>query len=223
MPYFKNENVNILLIHIPKTGGTSLQEYFSKKFDISLNNSSLYDFLNLDIKEQSPLEIHTSLQHMTYNTIMKYKDFFNIKCENLEIITIIRNPYYRVISDLFFISKLHDRRSSKYKIDTGSSKYDVYIAIQEYIRESWDNHGIPQYLFLLDENNNLLKNIKIIRTEYLQSDMIRLGYTDFDVRSNCNENNINYNNYLNTESLNLINKYYEKDFELFGYTKMQSI
>ena len=46
MPYFHNTDINILLIHIPKTGGTSLEHYFSSKYDIPLNNDSLYDFLD---------------------------------------------------------------------------------------------------------------------------------------------------------------------------------
>lgn len=41
MPYFKNDTINILFIHIPKTGGTSLEEYFSSKFNIKLNKYSL--------------------------------------------------------------------------------------------------------------------------------------------------------------------------------------
>jgi hypothetical protein len=213
MPYFKNEIVNILFIHIPKTGGTSVEKYFSEKFNIELNNSALYDFLNLEIKEQNKIEINSSLQHMTHNTIMKYKDFFNINYENLEIITIVRNPYYRVLSDLFFLKK----------IDKYTSKLHVYNVMQKYITTLWDNHGLPQYLFLVDENNELIQNIKIMGTESLQSDMIQLGYTDFDIKTNCNENNINYNDYLNTDSINLINKYYERDFELFGYTKIQNI
>ena len=45
MPYFKNDNVNILFIHIPKTGGTSLDNYFSKKYNIDLNDKSLYIFM----------------------------------------------------------------------------------------------------------------------------------------------------------------------------------
>lgn len=212
MPYFKNENVNILFIHIPKTGGTSVCDYFSKKFNIPLNNSSLHDFLILDT-EENKIEINSSLQHMSYNTIMKYKDFFNVESENLEIITIIRNPYYRVISDLFFLKK----------INTESSNHEVYIAIQEYIATLWDNHGLPQYLFLVDENDELVQNIKIMQTETLQYDMNEIGYVDFDIKTNCNENNINYNDYLNTDSINLINNYYDKDFELFGYTKIEII
>ena len=29
MPYFKNNDVNVLFIHIPKTGGSSMELYFS--------------------------------------------------------------------------------------------------------------------------------------------------------------------------------------------------
>jgi hypothetical protein len=213
MPYFKNENVNILFIHIPKTGGTSVSNYFSKKFDIPLNNSSLQDFL-IEDTEENKIEINSSLQHMSYNTIMKYKDFFRIDCEKLDIITTVRSPYYRVISDLFFLKK----------INTETSKEDVYIEIQEYIATLWDNHGLPQYYFLLDENNNIIQNVKIMRTETLHFDMISNGYLDFNVKLNRNENSvINYNNYLNKDSINLINNYYKKDFELFGYTMIENI
>ena len=38
MPYFKNDNVNILFIHIPKTGGSSVETYLSNHFNILLNN-----------------------------------------------------------------------------------------------------------------------------------------------------------------------------------------
>ena len=38
MPYFHNKDVNLLFIHIPKTGGSSLETYFSKKFNMHLND-----------------------------------------------------------------------------------------------------------------------------------------------------------------------------------------
>jgi hypothetical protein len=60
MPYFKNKNINILFVHIPKTGGSSIEQYFSKKYNILLNNSSLFGYNKLNITE--------SLQHIQYKT-----------------------------------------------------------------------------------------------------------------------------------------------------------
>jgi hypothetical protein len=208
MPYFNDENVNLLLIHIPKTGGSSLEQYFSKKYNIKLNNKSLYGFLE-DGKLYSTIKINSSLQHITYNDIMKYKDFFKLNTNNLDIITIVRNPYDRAISDLFHYSK----------ININSSKEDVYNALIINLLLNHDNHSLPQYFFITDENNNLLNNIKILRTENLNNNMLNIGYTDFNINYNSNgiSSLISYYNYLNKDSINLINTYYKKDFELFNY------
>ena len=77
MPYFKNKKNNILFIHIPKTGGSSVEAYLSKKMNIPLNNRSLFSFLNSDIAKTHNINIDSSMQHMTMNTILKYKKIFN--------------------------------------------------------------------------------------------------------------------------------------------------
>ena len=208
MTYFYNNEVNILFIHIPKTGGTSLEKFFSKKFNIELNKESLFttnpkDFLN-DI----------SYQHQLLKTIKTNKRLFRIDNENLQIVSIVRNPYCRLVSDLFF----------KNLIKESFNKDDVYNVIKNYILDSknvkHDNHRIPQYLFLVDENDEIMKNIKIMRTENLNNDMINLGYDDFNSYEQVsNVRNKNYYSYLNMESVKLINDFYDKDFELFGYNK----
>lgn len=222
MPYFKNENINILFIHIPKTGGTSVEKYFSSKYDIVLDNKSLYTMGLLKPLEINDKTINSSLQHLTYNTIMENKTYFNIdETTNLQIITIVRNPYERIISDLFFLKliKIEDTKEEVFNVI--KEKYILNI-------EEYDNHPLPQYLFITDEKVNLINNITILHTENLNEEMIKLNFTDFDShwydlnnnKENYSKKELNYYDYLNDESINFINSYYEKDFELFNYKKI---
>lgn len=221
MPYFYNKDVNLLLIHIPKTGGTSLELYFAKKYSIKLNQNALYMFLDETFKISNDFNKKISLQHQTYNTLFKFKDEFNInfndKNNKIKLIASVRNPYDRIISDLFWFNLI--------KVD--STPVEVYNVIKLYIdykdeiinKKQIDNHNIPQYLFITDINEKLIDNIIILKTETLTNDMINNGYTDFNVCTHTN-NKINkkkYDEYLNTYSIKLINEFYKKDFELFNY------
>ncbi len=207
MPYFKNDIINILFIHIPKTGGTSVEIYFSSKFKIPLNNKSLYLFMDEKEKKEKNIMINSSLQHITYSQMIKYNDIFHIDFNNLKIITIVRNPYERLISDFFF-----------YKlINVNTTKEEVFNILQKYLKsDEYDNHNIPQYNFIVDIKLN--NNIYILKTENLINDMHKLGYTDFDIFNNVNPNKVDYYQYLNNDSIKLINKFYYYDFILFNYS-----
>jgi hypothetical protein len=209
MPYFKNESVNLLFIHIPKTGGSSLENYFSKKYNIKLNNNSLFGVNKLFTN----IQVYAYLQHILYKTIIKYINYFGIETENLKIITIVRNPYNKIISDLFYFKF----------INKNSSPAQVFQAIKKFIslnNKEVDNHNIPQFLFI-QHQNKLIDNIIILHTETLNEDMIKLGYSDFNIKSNSNKYNINdYSKYLNNDSIKLINHCYHLDFEYFDYKKI---
>ena len=208
MPYFKNNKINLLFIHIPKTGGSSLEKYFSVKFNIPLNKKSLMSTEDIREYYDKP-EINSSLQHLTYNTINKYKDFFKIDESNIKILAIVRNPYHKVLSDLFYLKK----------INSNSTKEKVYSSIQVYLNENYDNHTTPQYKFITNENEELIENLLLIHTETLNEDMNKLGYKDFNIKMNMNPNTVDYDKYLNEDSIILINEVYKKDFEILNYNK----
>ena len=208
MPYFKNNDMNILFIHIPKTGGTSFEKYMCNNYNFKLNVNTLHNLDTFNIFGN--ISINSSLQHMTYQTIMRNKNIFKIDTNNLKIITIVRNPYEKIISDLFF-NKM---------ITIDSSANDVYDIIIKYIANKYlDNHNAPQYLFVTDSNKQLIPNITILHTETLTNDMIHLGYANFNYHNHKNQNsNIDYYKYLNDKSIKLINEYYKYDFKLFNYS-----
>ena len=200
MPYYKD--INTLFIHIPKTGGTSVEKYLQTK-----SSQTLYSGPTNDLMPEYHLQ-QISLQHQYFCNIWRYRHILGVDFNNIKIITIVRNPYDRIISDLFHFDLI--------KKDTTPEK--VYNVIQSYLkRTDLDNHNVPQYKFICDMKGNLYKNIpqmKIFKTETLTKELHNYGFTDYKGKSRSN----NYMNYLNKDSISLINKFYQVDFLIFGYT-----
>lgn len=206
MPYFHNEKVNLLLLHIPKTGGTSVQYYFRNKYGILLNKYSLYTYQKHEFFEG------ISFQHQIYKNIKENQQYFNVDFNNLEIISVVRNPYHRIISDMLFVKLINENSTREEVFDKLENEYFSNM----YNSEN-DNHRIPQYMFLMDENYELLKNISILKTETLNKDMKQLGHTDFENHYYKTTISRNYTDFLNEDSIKIINKYYKKDFHFFDY------
>ena len=217
MPIF--EKPRILFLHIPKTGGTSIEKYFSNKYSIPLNRQSLYgyDYNSMGFMFRNKIKNNRntiSLQHYTWRMLQEQKLIKNPT--TYKIITIVRNPYNRIISELLY-----------HKVITKDMTPEIiYSKIYNYLHfpdiTNFDNHRIPQYKFLIDENENIIKNIIILKTETLTSSMREPGYIDFPeykINATVSVSDSNIHEYLNADSINLINTYYEIDFECFDYVK----
>ena len=51
--------------------------------------------------------------------------------------------------------------------------------------------------------------------------MHKLGYLDFNLKVNCNKDKVNSYDYLNDQSIKIINDFYHFDFILFNYDKIK--
>ena len=209
MPYFNN-GCNILFIHIPKTGGTSVEKYLSNKYKVALDANNLYTCGSYDN--------NVSLQHQSLNYLLQNAEQFHINIINMTIITIVRNPYHRIISELFYSNIIN----MTMKPDT------IYWILRKQLYEYkfdnniYDNHYMPQHYFIVDINGNIPPNIIIFKTECLTESMKQYGFTDFNSHHNkCNLHNTDYMTLLNNKSIKLINSVYKKDFEMFNYSMLE--
>jgi hypothetical protein len=205
MPYFRK--IKILFIHIPRTGGTTVECYFYQKDQSVRSTRSLFS-------KTGYLNGH-SLQHCTYQELRSIRKRFNIHFpppdKQLTILTIVRNPYDRLFSDLI-------AGNSDLSPEMIDQTVDAFIH-----SENTDSHQRPQVEFLIDNNGAIPKNIIIMHTESLNDDMIKLGYNDFaqthreNVTSNASDRE-KLISLLSQKSIDLINLTYKRDFEMFGYT-----
>jgi len=213
MPLFKNDDINLLFIHIPKAGGTSIEKYLSEKYSIKLDKSAAYGFLSDDFKTQHDITKIHSLQHYTYNELYDMREILNVDFTNdLRIFTVVRNPYHRLLSDLFFLGLLKPN----------TDKTEVPRIIRRYIVRNKDNHAIPQFRYIVDKDGYLLPNIKILKTETLNSDMVKMGFNDFNIHECKNKDGISdrYDEFLTPDVIKLVHFFYEEDFKYFDYDKI---
>uniref|UniRef100_A0A6C0E533 Sulfotransferase domain-containing protein n=1 Tax=viral metagenome TaxID=1070528 RepID=A0A6C0E533_9ZZZZ len=206
MPYFKNDKTNILFIHIPKTGGSAVESYLSRRYNIKLNKSRLFYF--------DKTFSHVSLQHQTLSTILQNHSRFNIQLSDLMIFTVVRNPYTRIISDLFWNNIINGTESPAII----TRRITSYLQCFKRNQTAKDNHIRPQYQFLI-ANGQIDPSVKILRQETLASDMNALGFNNFPMKQ---ESSSNYFDLLTFEAVTLINTVYRQDFLHFGYDMITS-
>lgn len=209
MPFYINNKTSVLFIHIPRTGGSSFEKFLrvNKKFREYLRSGKTNDFF-----EDEELR-KISLQHQTYTNLLKNKEFIKKKI-NIDldypgkVISFIRNPYNRTISDLFFW-KL---------IEKNTTPEEVFNVLKVYLtKDCYDNHNIPQYKFITNDNGELYRNILIIKTNELTRKLNQNGFLEYLSMERNNEKN--YDKYLNQNSIDLINQHFEKDFTMFNFKK----
>lgn len=192
-------------IHIPKTGGTSI-ENLGKKYNIHWGI-----FNNIYMVEKNIENVN-----FWHNNLFMYdKNNF----------TIVRNPYDRIISEFFYRLKIkwvnYDNNIEGFK------KWLEYI-FKEYKKDKnvYDNHILPQTEYVYDKYNN--KRIEyVLKLEDNINEQLDNLFKQYNLNIDINmlEHNNTTNktfgkNDLDQITLDSIYEFYKRDFELLGYEKI---
>ena len=194
----------IIFIHIPKCAGTSIAK--------SLNIYSENNFpANMDILYG--IQDNIVLQSLC---LEYYNDYIEkSKIKECKIITVVRNPYDRILSDFMWhnrgFNNILDFCKFIKKTLLEKSKYELMA----YDPNLYTNHILPQFEYI---NNTEYNDIIIMRFENLKNDF----YKQFNDKHLFHENTTDHEKYYDyfkdkKECIDLINEIYKEDFIKFGY------
>ena len=198
--YFGESNSKILYIHIPKTGGTSIEQ--------ALESNNMYLPYNYDLLLGK--QLCRSLYHEPlYNLNINFNDYI--------CFVTVRKPFDRFISNVKWIN--HEMKGKNIvKITTLEETINELEEINEANKSLFetDCHYVKQVKYLYDIYGNKCPNI--IRMENMQEDMDR-----FFKKYGLNPIKIErYNSTQDKEDIELtkdqkliIYKYYKEDFDFF--------
>lgn len=187
MLIFSHNGKKYIFIHIPKCAGK-----FYRKF-ISNNCTVTRRFWNIkDGIDQA---------HITQDHAKKIIKDFNQR----EIVTVVRNPYDRIISAFFY--KNPDKNIN-----------DLNKFIQCELPTLLSKGNKPDNVHYIQQNAFINKNAKIIRYENIVHDTKQI----FDLELNNYEfKKYDVRTYLTQLNILIINYIYKKDFKKFKYPIIQ--
>ena len=223
-----------IFVHIPKCAGSSI-EYLFKKNNLHLEFiDEILDFKNSKINFSEVVELHKGkTQHLSASDIKKL--IGNIKFEQYDKFSIVRNPFDRLVSYYFFIKKIKTPNLDKIHVKLVHSSSNFHEFVVRAIETPGMYPLFNQYLYLYDDDkssnmmdyvgkfetleSNFKEIIKNLKLEKNKPDNLRkvFGLSKFKLPKVNTSNRGNYREYYNSELKHIVQQACHKDCELFDY------
>jgi hypothetical protein len=195
----KNEQHKFIFIHIPKTGGTSIENAFKKR-------------------------IKGNRKHLTMSD---YENELESDIEKYFIFSVIRNPWDRLVSYWKYRQgKIHAPIDGKMNIFNDWLKFISSLNLDD-LRGKTEKSNIPDFRMGLDSQFNSLINkqnkinVNLVRFENLQNDFNticdKIGIKRHHLPHKNKSRHKHYTEYYNEETKQIVAEKYEKDIEYFDY------
>jgi hypothetical protein len=222
----------LIFVHVPKTGGSSVEEFIMNHYGYKRNECLLCHGFGIDLNSPEHDLFPYPTMHYKLKTILRIAEANKAQIDNTwTIFTIVRNPYYKFLSELFFQHYTSLKYNYHMLPDTAKGMY-LNSCIDEYFNHPFKKnyhsyHSLEQYKFFEDVNINY----QIFKFEEgLENIVKKLGFEIkekfphlLDISSNAGVPKPNYSKMLTPYLVETINTRYEKDFEVFGYKMLDPI
>jgi len=201
MPFIHKHK--LLYIHIPKTGGSSIE----RKFNI---NETPGDYTLYEEKETRINNISYAPQHLVPNLIRtKHEQLYN----EYKKFTIVRNPYTRIISEYFDYYWTRVNQPINNLNNLQKFLYDEKIMFTR-------DHTLPQKKYFENIKYDYVLKFENLNVEF--SNMAKkFNFSGTLQHYNKSKTNILTQTYikdLNKKCIEKINTLYSEDFELLNYS-----
>jgi hypothetical protein len=202
-----------VFVHIPKTGGTSIEKVLNPEMDAVSKISDVDLFVGWSD------EFKIWMQHAT---MQQMNDLHREDLTTHFKFGFVRNPWDRAVSDYLWL--LRDAK----EISGRHTFYD-YLMSRGYFRKIFKNYGsidyrgdhiLPQVDFLFDKNGNSLVDF-IGKTEDFEQDVNfvcdKIGIQRQELPYEKKSDRKQYLHYYSNATKEIVAEKYAKDIEHFGY------
>lgn len=201
---------NCIYVHIPKTGGTSIEEIIWP----GMENRTVAELWMGFVDPYHNKYQTGGLQHLLASQIrQEVGDRVFNECYRF---TVVRNPWDKAVSQYAYMKQRKDLRDF-----IGMQEDDSFKTYLSLIRKREHVQWTPQYKFFLDDNGDQLVDF-IGRFESFDDDVFTiLGNLDIRVPAiphiNKSTARRHFREHYDDESADMVRELYRQDIELLGY------
>lgn len=202
-----------LFIHIPKTGGTSIETALEMFYSWKLENTEALFGLIQSKELLAKGFLSHYLQHLTLRQVLALQ----ANSDELFSFTFVRNPWDRIVSTYHNIDPNLIECATAVGIELRNLPFDEFLAR---VLNFPHIHLLDQYQFIVDENEQLMVDF-LGRFESLETDFDKicqhLNITACLPHKN-QSTHLDYRRYYTKATRDLVAVRYQKDIALFQYS-----
>jgi hypothetical protein len=204
-----------IFIHIPKCGGSSVEQAMLNHEGIDEERILAWDFTSEERQKYRVYYKYGGID-VQHKKIDQYKDENEKKYFTF---TFVRNPWERFLSEYFYIRKQHGCGCDEKEFNLKYSTFRDFV-VEGGASCCWYAHNFPQIDFVFNANQNKLTNF-VGRCEDMQTDFDyvckKIGISKIELPYRNPTKHKHYTEYYNDETREIVAERYAKDIEYFGY------